>query len=803
MNWRKFLVLISSCFVIAAGIVIACADSTDPYDEYPSFFFNNINKDPAYQPFYFTTLLPYYTEGWYDRDPKDEVIPDQNVEAWYNYTGRKASRADIDSFVYKYPLSGLLAMSTGASIGIPKEVMENSFTKWLLANKDKDASTYLLYAKKCEPETQALNDHYDATTGKWVTPHHDMNINAGLRKQGLDAIKGVQNNFLRTRYIYQVLRLAFYGGDNTTTLRLYKDLLSNGTDTSVIALRCKGLLAGALFKTGKTTEAAYIYSKLFDQSDEMKLNAYVSFNWATKGNIDTVLQMCKTDHERSVLYLMKGLYEYSGDETQGLQIMENAYHYDPSIRGLDIVMTREINKAEQRYLAAGFDTHLYSAYEITTDDEATLKERKKLRVAYVEYLKRLNEFALKVAAGKTNANNAYWHLSSAYLYFIQGDEPNCKKYLDIAQHEKMTDMERDVHDVIATLYTVRLTNTITATTETELLPYLKWIEQRTQTNDRFNKVYRDLMTSVLSSAYLKQGDTIKAIYCLSRGVDTGGKPDNYEDGFGSTAGTLLEHMDATKLEAVQAFVNKKDKTPYEKWLVNNTQYNVATLQELEGTKYIRLHQFGKAAEILANVPGNVLNKRMLPDVLVSHLNDVQEWSTSDSDNQYNKLTFARKMDELEKKMAKDPKDSRAAYQYANALYNITYYGKAWAAVKYYRGGTENEAYRISKERKELSSIDQEYYNAHLPEKYYLQAFNNSTDPEVKARCLFLAAKCWQKNCPEPKHTDKYYYWDHENYYSNSLKNPYYKQIKDGYSKTKFYNTAKNTCSYLGDYLRKG
>jgi hypothetical protein len=804
MNWKRFILLISSCTILAAGIVIACADYTDPYDEYPSFFFNTINSDPAYKPFYFTTMYPYLADYWSEADTTGGTLPDQNIAAWYNYASHKASLKDVDSFVYKYTVADLEKISNGGTPSLPGAINNNSFTKWLIQKSDKASLSYLIFAKKCETQTQPLDEYYDRKTGKFIKPVRDANIMQALQKQGMDALTNTSDEFISERYKYQIVRLAFYAGDNVTTLKLYADFFKNSTDTSVIAFRCKGFYAGALFKTGKTQQAAYIYSLLFDGSNELKLNAHISFNWATGGNIDSVLQFCKNGHERSVVYVMNGLYEHGGQEKAGVSILEHAYREDPAVKGLDIVMTRELNKAEQRYFAGSLQPGL-SGYDYTSaDDDSVAMHRKNMGKAYAGYLKQLNTFSQKVATEKKNAHTAYWQLASAYIYLMLGDKDNCNKYLALAQQQRMTDMEHDEHEVINALCILRSDNKVTPEIEARLLPSLKWIEQRTAVKQRFDQVYSDLMTKALTTAYLKQGDTIKAIYCLSRPVAAPASeaPGNYaSDGFGSPAGILLEKMNPTRLEKLLAFARSDNKTLYEQWLVNNASYNSSSILELEGTKYIRLHQFGKATDILAKLPADVLNKTELPDILVSHLLDAQDRNGSDNVTSYNKLTVARKMTELEQALDKDPKDSRAAYQYANALYNITYYGKAWQAKKYYRGGTENEAYRISKERLALSPLDQEYYNAQLPQKYYMQAFNSSVDPEFKARCLYLAAKCWQKNCPELPHKDKYYYWEGENYYKNALNNPYFKQLKT-YKATKFFANAKSTCAYLGDYLKR-
>jgi hypothetical protein len=89
------------------------------------------------------------------------------------------------------------------------------------------------------------------------------------------------------------------------------------------------------------------------------------------------------------------------------------------------------------------------------------------------------------------------------------------------------------------------------------------------------------------------------------------------------------------------------------------------------------------------------------------------------------------------------------------------------------------------------------------ERYYIQAFNNSLDKEFKARCLFMAAKCWQKNCPMPaEDANDTYFWGSGNdaYFVNSLQSPYLKQLAEEYKDTKYFEEAHSTCAYLRAYV---
>ncbi len=197
----------------------------------------------------------------------------------------------------------------------------------------------------------------------------------------------------------------------------------------------------------------------------------------------------------------------------------------------------------------------------------------------------------------------------------------------------------------------------------------------------------------------------------------------------------------------------------------------------------------------------MLKQWQLPDVMVSHILDGQEWNASDKAVTYDKLRFAKRMLELQQLLVKNPADGRAAYQYANGLYSMSYYGKAHHAFDYYRNSSSEYAYYNDGDRAKLQLHEQEYYNVHTAERYYVQAFENSTDKEVKARCLFMAAKCLQKNCMVKANSSRYDR-DEAAYYRSTFKNPYLQKLKETYYDTKFFTNAVGTCSYFRDYVKK-
>jgi hypothetical protein len=122
---------------------------------------------------------------------------------------------------------------------------------------------------------------------------------------------------------------------------------------------------------------------------------------------------------------------------------------------------------------------------------------------------------------------------------------------------------------------------------------------------------------------------------------------------------------------------------------------------------------------------------------------------------------------------------------------MTYYGRAWAVVKFYRPSLMGH-----EDMPETTAFEKEYYNCYTAEKYYKQAMDASHNRNFRARCLFMMAKCSQKQVKRGASES----WDH--FDKRFMYNKYFPQLSHEYGNTEFYKEAFNTCSYLRDFVRK-
>ncbi|MEO6833631.1 MAG: hypothetical protein ABI378_13555 [Chitinophagaceae bacterium] len=791
MRSKRFLMLTISLLILAFPvykIVVACSDGPDPYDYYPQFFPPTITAQPSFIPFQYTAQIKYY-DDWYSYTSEDE-IPDANIAAWRGFTGNSVPIADLDSFIYKFSWTQLNQLykniEKGTVLSSGDEISSNGFSKFLQQKKDLETLGYLMYAKQCEP-------YVAGGDGDWELPANDTAKMSKLLKSGQQLYAVCKQDFIKERFAYQVLRMAFHEQKYAQVLKLYSSMIGDEKeDGSEIFVRCLGIKAGTLFRLKRKPEAAYLFSLVFDKSTS-KRSSFISFDWAAGNGILKVLPLCKNNHERAVLQVMDGLRTFS----EALPQIKTAYAADPNMNGLDVLVTREINKIEERYqqeeLLAQRNLSAYYQYTDRYWGNADNGQPNQTPNRWKNYAKQVNDFCLKAATEGKSSHPAFWHLASAYLYFVQGDLANSKHYLEVATQDKMSNREHDLHDVIKTLLIIRSTDKMNAATEASLLPLLRWMDERGAKNPEFDKTYRDLMSTVLTSAYLHSGDTTKAIFCLARVTRSQDGKFTADEDFMDLPGSLLERLPAQKVKEVQAFLEKKNKSDFDAWLVDKTPYTANVLTELEGTKYLRTQQFALAATTFKKIPATTL----LPNPFVAHIQDVMDLAAEDTIHQYSKLGFAQKMAELSTKT-----DAQSLFAYGEGLYSMSYYGKAHHASDYYRSAADESAYYATPERAKLPKSAQEYYSVAAAEKAFVQAASKTTDAELKAKCNWMAAKCWQKSCPASKAVSSWEREEDKSYYHNALKNPYFKDFRDENGKTKYGIEVLNTCDYLKDYLKQ-
>lgn len=832
-TWKQFLLISSSvlAIVFSKQIILACADGIDAYYGNTVFFENNVPDKPVYTPFRFTLNAKYYDNSYYHNgryiteETSKSVNKNALLEEWASYLGHAVKKTDIDSILYGKNGKQILKKIKAKETSQPG----NSLTQYLENPKNKTVLNYLIYAKKAEINAQAKEERWPEEDT--ITPRK---TNQELKENGLKSLKQTDDAFLKAKYAFQIIRMAFYDRDYEEVLDLYDNLIGDKSSKSVAYTRILGLKAGAYYHLDQKIKAAYLYSKMFDNNDAYKLDAMKSFNWAmhynpaTKrhnnypddkkvDNFDKIYDKADSDHERAVLLVMKGLHSVPYQ----LETIKKAYKLDPGVEGIDVLINREINKLEDFYFSYKINgqNKLGQSGDSPNTPPAYIRSRYEANQEkdHVTYMDSLNTFTDKLISDRKTGSPALWYLVKAYLATMQNNPDGIQNYLAQADDEEMSPREEALSKRIDLLYTLYKTQDITPKIEKELLPKLKDLNQLINTDDKSlyesypKKQFEDVMNNLVAGKYFQQGDTIKGIYAMAHSnksydYDTNQKKFYADKDFvADRQGELLNAMTPANLKKVIAYRRDSSKTEFENWLVDSTYYTPDVLKELLGTKYIRKGDYKTAAQVLGE---DAASDKSYPNPFMPHINDYLELDSRDTIRQYSKQSYSERMAELNEIIENNPHDAGALYGYAVALYNTSYYGKSWQMINYMRRSSDERGYFENEEKdKIMSPYLQEYFRVHKAEKYFKKAAKATDDPELKTKALWGAARSWNKRSPlvlddYEKEQDYINIREHyDSYYENALNNPYFKKIQENYRNTNYAKEIRTTCDYFADYLQ--
>lgn len=808
MNWKAYILACTSTFAtLFPGNGITCGPSVDPHDYFTSFFSNSAGSGSEYEPFYYTSLLRFYDEDNWWGQPEDSLAGvDQAIANEWKVYGRSPSLNDAIQLVYFAKAEDLQALSETIRTGkaLPQRWQKNTVAQYFSNAKKEEAVRYLQFVKK----TASVSN-----PAEWeAAPKDSLQIN-GFITEAREAYTKAGDSFLRDKWAFQRCKLAFYNNRHNDCIRWYDEHFKDN-NTSAVAQLALSYKAGSLFRSHKPDEAAYHYSKAFTLSDRNKKSNYTGFLWASdfcsQDLIGSYTAQCKTTEEKATMTAMFGMY---GTDYR-LPILEAVHSLQPSSTLLPLLATREINKLEEQYFTPQLSAEkggkpLYVSYSFRDENTGTQN-----RVEGLTQVKKTAAFFEKLAQDKNVKQQGLYAAGAAYLHFMAKDYAGANAILSkaAAGNEKI----RTQLQLITLLVAANEDKTITKEREAQLLSTFQWLVQKARDDREYEIFCRNFFSQVLAQRYEQQGDTARAAlaYGLSDLTFLVNRRNNAYDYSSPTA--IWYARDEMSTQSLLRLYNlmTAPASATEKFLVQHASLRRDDVIDVIGTSHLRDREYAKAIEWLgkAGKPQPLVEERydyktdktdtINVDPFFDYLNDWQRFNKS-VPVPYTKLSLAKKLQDLENKTraaAKGADPSRLYYQYASALYNMSYYGNSWQAVAFYRsGGNWNHGnYQLSWQK--------EYYGVHMAKTWYQKAYETASNKEFKAACLFMVAKCAQRQVVFPGYGDYPGYEAYEKAQAAAQQafqsNPLFGKFRKEFGTTRFYQYTYNRCSYLRDYITK-
>ncbi|MEM7039060.1 MAG: hypothetical protein AAF570_18930, partial [Bacteroidota bacterium] len=528
-----------------------------------------------------------------------------------------------------------------------------------------------------------------------------------------------KSDFLKLRYGYQIVRLYRYGDQRDAAIEAYKRFVEPYKAASpTIYWWARSQMAGALRYSGKEAPAAYHFAQVFANCPSMRVEAWYSWRIKSDDIWSEAVALCENDKERSVLYGLRAIDPYAIPAKD----MRKLHSLDPGSELLDLLLVREINKLENELLGYPFSSRkaIHEGLSIENEErQGEIQDRLSAIQAIVSQV---------ITSGNFHDANL-WHLSDAYLHFLDNDISTAKSKLkDFMKRSSEVPVRARLLDLV---FRIAETRRVDASVENNLLKDFTNLS-RDLSEDKATEL-RKFMDEALGWLYAAQGQPAKSV--LARRHTS-----------------LYESADILLLNDLLKFEAKERKTLYEKQLLKRLyeSHSHESLLEIKGTRLLARNLLDEAIKVFKQIPAaqraSMPSMNVGADPFKGNTIDLVNCDEYDcTDDRYDKLSLAEALLALQKKAITEPEKAGEYFHLlGNAYYNMTYFGPAWRATDYYRSGS---SWSSIGERNEWFQFDirtfDENVDCSLAKNYYEKSMKAAKDSELAALSCFMAAKCEQ------------------------------------------------------------
>jgi hypothetical protein len=809
----------------------SCVWGPEGEDYRVAFFTSKVLGDKTFEPFYYT--------------PKaiNEYVPDfesdkmRNLKLWQEELGSSVELSDIDELLYGAKTEDVLSVFNE---GKEKEVYgENTFLKALL-NPDNEAIFEYFAIAKYNEYVNFIG--YSGDGNPWNFEEEEAVEETAFevpsRAEIMEAIDeswaAANSDFLKQRYAYLQLVNYRYTNEGDKGMALFKkDFDKKNNDI---------ITAWAIFHAAACTknkvESNYLLSVAFDKCDSKKVRSYFGFD---KDLLEETVAFTNISSEKATIYAMSGM----NNPGRKMDLIKKVHSIDaknPNLRGLiyreiskieDWLLTSKVTGMEKSVVFQDENFYGYNEYEYDykSNKRTIIKEHEpqlyrnevnwsidyfnlKNYNSDLEYTREFREFLIVLLNQTTETTQQdFLKLAISHLFFID-DKPNeALKYNGlVSNNNAQTKTQQQVNNILL----LSLTNDILSeNTKTEFAKSFAYLENHLMD---FNKPLRTIsqLNLYLSKLYFKKGDLITAAFLHQKSNFTGKQEWEGSDYYKSIS-FFDRYATIAQIEDAIVFLNKKNPTAFEKYLLNNYStafaeyigenkwgvYNgwgyeenqnarkmmQSALIDLQGTVAFRQDDLKMALLYFKKLPADYweANYYFSEYLTQNPFTKKDIWNNAKSESmKTNKIDIVEKLLALKQK-AESENDANAYFELGNAYYNFTYHGNSWMMFSYGNfmdeiGENSKVGYWHYSFYPNTEKYFDVYYGCERAEKIFQKAVNAAKmDVELEARAAIMVGFC------QKIRTNK--------------NNDYLKDWAKKYSAT---NTFRNSnCSVLQNIRKKG
>ncbi len=678
----------------------------------------------------FFRLTPfYYSADWYySTNTISTADWDLNCKEWQQKLGGYVKPEDVYAILYE--TNSELFENAFEKKTLKETFSKNTFVETLLKSKNKIYLKYIVFAKKME-----YNNSQEVKWESWGNIGYGNKNPVLVDVESFDKkIKSVKDDFLKQRYAFLYLRYNFYAGDNKEVIRLYDTYLAKESHT---ILKPWGLYYKALCIDNFPMQN-YLLSKVFASCEEKSFAVLQHYNWKQTA---ATLALAQNDEERSTILAIESLRNPAPD----LKTIKKVNELNPNSILLSFLIGREINKLEDWILTPQYTNNRTPSVVFDGDIwyENYAKAKAENYTKDIFYLRQVRDFLISIHDKASGEQRDYLSAAIAQILFLNDEIELGKNYALMISPSANQSIQMQKNMLLA-LVSLKQDDLKNEKVQNQLFTYFNSIENLVEKDGGlFKNLYS--LYRIASEAFYKKGDTVSAgLLFMKSDIKNEGEYSAYDNPyFYSYIGYFDRHATVEDMDCLMALQEKKNKTPFEKYLCTGTiAPNMNCYKDLKGTIAFRNNNLELAYKTFASMPQDFWDKNY---EFKNYLNEdpfkpkiLQKHEERKFDYHFNKTDFIAKLMQLKKQNT-----AASNLQLAHAYFNVSYLGNSWMMSAY--DWTSGESYidYVYGDNTENKNKYQNgnYFHLNTARAYYQKALKMSKNSNEKAMASLMLFEC--------------------------------------------------------------
>ena len=745
---RTLVLVFSTIALMVYAVIYACGGGDDWGWSFDSNFTPETFVDKSYSPLFLSSEI-FYGIG-FDREHNtrfnDEIVAD-----WSAYLKGSMNENDVKFFLIDSSAADVVKLN---SFLVSKK-SNQTVAKWgkRINLKDKKVSSFIAFLENAQAlEKVSVSEGYWSYEPQKVDYFKDSNRVKNIESK----YETTTDSFLKNRYWLLTIKANFYSNNKQSTELFFKKT-KNTVPKNTLYYRALSYLAGLEYRNKNYAKANYQYAQVFDKCPQLRVVAAYSFHPQEQADWNQSLNLAQNNDEKVALWAIQGYYN---NEEQAIQ---KIYELNPKSDHLDYLLTRLINKQENKI-------------DKSFKDQTVLQNKNGIKDS-------INKTAMQVvsAIAKSNATAKpyLWNIAAGYLETLSGNFAQADQDFSIAE----TKMPKTIL-AISQLRLLRFVNNlskidqINSSNEKTILADLDWLYFDLPKENIENFRYENAAAwskNYLSTLYKSQKNPVMA-ELFSKDSDFYDTPAN--------------------VDAIKSFLLKNNKPTIENIVSKIYDLNLNDINEYQAVlstyqnKIPEAIAFMKQADSLQNIVfyGNPFNGR------IKDCHDCEH--AERQKKKYSQIEFLTTINIMQEKINTNEDVYSNAILLGNAFYNITHFGNARL---FYEGniiGYGGSPYSFKDRTKAMIT------NCNVAIMYYQKAFEAAANNEQRAKCQYMLAKCERNEYYNKKYYTITDWWQIEDDKVNFLAWNGFKNLKNKYFKTQYYQDVIAECGYFNTYINQ-